>query len=74
MGGEVKMGNGEEYIVLCWHCQASYNAFEVPFCSHNDPTKVCPFCLKCFCNAPAQYKTDFIRKSPKKPPAKKEKT
>lgn len=54
-----------QYIVRCWHCTAQYDAVKEPFCSHRDPTKICPFCLRCFCEAPDDYKADFIMKSPK---------
>jgi hypothetical protein len=60
------MGSGEEYIVSCWHCRTAFNAFETAFCNHLNPTIVCPFCLKCSCDAPDQYKQDFIRHCPKK--------
>ena len=56
----------DEYIVCCWHCGAAFNAFEVPFCTHMDPTKICPFCLKCSCDAPEQYKKNFTQNCPKK--------
>lgn len=56
----------DEYIVCCWHCGAAFNAFEVPFCTHMDPTKICPFCLKCSCDAPEQYKKDFTQNCPTK--------
>lgn len=54
-----------EYIVRCWHCTAQFDAAKEPFCSHIDPTKICPFCLRCFCEAPEDYKDDFIKRSPK---------
>jgi hypothetical protein len=56
----------DEYIVCCWHCGAGFNAYEAPFCTHLDPTKICPFCLKCSCDAPEQYKKDFTQNCPKK--------
>ena len=59
------MGSGEEFIVTCWHCRTAFNAFETGFCNHLSPTFVCPFCLKCSCDAPEQYKQDFIRNCPK---------
>jgi hypothetical protein len=58
------MAGAEEYIINCWHCRSDFNAFDAPFCKHNDPTKICPFCLKCFCDAPETYKNEFIKKSP----------
>jgi len=60
------MGNGEEFLVNCWHCGAQFNAYEAPFCNHVDASKVCPFCLQCSCDAPPKYKEDFIRNCPKK--------
>lgn len=54
-----------EYLVRCWHCTAQYDAAKEPFCSHRDPTIICPFCLNCFCEAPDDYKVDFINQSPK---------
>jgi hypothetical protein len=61
----VIVGFNVEYIVRCWHCAAQFDAAREPFCSHRDPTKICPFCLRCFCDAPEEYKTDFIKRSPK---------
>ena len=29
-----------------------------------NPTKLCPFCLQCFCEASAEYKQEFWRKAP----------
>lgn len=59
------MTSGQEYIVTCWHCGGSFDAIEAPFCHHSDPTKICPFCIKCFCDAPRQYKDSFIKNSPR---------
>lgn len=59
------MGVKVEYIVRCWHCTAQFDAAREPFCSHRDPTKICPFCLRCFCDSPDEYKADFIKRSPK---------
>jgi len=58
--------SSDEYIVCCWHCGVAFNAFESPFCTHLDPTKICPFCLKCSCDAPEKYKKDFTQNCPKK--------
>lgn len=35
-----------------------------PWCNHSNPTKICPFCLKCFCDASDEYKKEFLQKSP----------
>lgn len=60
------MATEEEYVVSCWHCLAPFDAFEASFCNHADPTKICPFCLHCSCDAPEDYKKEFVEKSPRK--------
>lgn len=54
-----------DYLVQCWHCRAEFNALEVPFCKHAGPTKVCPFCLNCSCQATEEYKENFWNNAPK---------
>lgn len=56
----------DEYIITCWHCAAPFNAYEASFCKHFDPTIICPFCLKCSCDAPVEYKKNFVENSPRK--------
>lgn len=56
----------DEYIITCWHCAAPFNAYEASFCKHFDPTIICPFCLKCSCDAPVEYKKNFVKNSPRK--------
>jgi len=34
-------------------------------CGHSAPTKICPFCLKCFCSASEDYKKRYIKNCPK---------
>jgi hypothetical protein len=60
------MNSGEEYVVNCWHCRTAFNAFEAAFCNHLSPTIICPFCLQCFCDAPEQFKQDFVLNCPQK--------
>ena len=55
----------KEYIISCWYCDAEFDAIEAPFCNHSSPTKICPFCLHCFCDASKKYKNNFIKNSPK---------
>ena len=55
----------EAYIVACWHCQAEFDASSASDCSHANPTKTCPFCLKCFCDASKDYKKKYVRNCPK---------
>jgi len=56
----------EECLLKCWFCTSEYNAGETSFCSHIDATLICPYCLKCACDAPEEYKIEFMEKCPKK--------
>ena len=55
----------EGYIVKCWHCMTEFDAATAADCSHSSPTKICPFCLKCFCNASEDYKKKYVKNCPK---------
>lgn len=57
----------DEYIVYCWNCLGEYDALSAVWCSCNPthPTKVCPFCLQCFCSAPKDYKDKFFKSAPR---------
>ncbi len=54
------------YLVECFNCLSEYDAFEAIWCSCNpqNPTKVCPFCLGCFCAADESFKSRFWDGSP----------
>ncbi len=54
----------EEYIVECWYCLGEFDAIKAAWCAHPDPTKICPYCLNCSCNAPADYKKKFWDNAP----------
>lgn len=56
----------EEHLINCWNCLGEYDALSAVWCSCNPnrPTKVCPFCLLCFCNAPEEYHSKFWAKAP----------
>jgi len=58
--------NGEKmsYFITCWNCTAEFDLAEADFCSHSNPTKVCPFCLSCYCNASEEYKNKIIENGP----------
>ena len=56
----------EEYILHCWFCNIQFDASEASFCSHIDPTLICPYCVKCACEAPEEYKKTFLKSCPKK--------
>jgi type II secretory ATPase GspE/PulE/Tfp pilus assembly ATPase PilB-like protein len=55
-----------EYIVSCWNCLGDFDAISAVWCSDDpkNPTKLCPFCLRCFCQASEKYKQEFWRTAP----------
>ncbi len=56
----------EAYLVTCWNCLGEFDAIPAVWCSDEpkSPTKLCPFCLRCFCEASAEYKREFWRHAP----------
>lgn len=54
------------YLVQCFNCLSDFDALEAVWCSCNPqrPTKVCPFCLGCFCAAGQQFKDSFWKGAP----------
>jgi type IV pilus assembly protein PilB len=54
------------YLVTCWNCLGEFDALGAVWCSDDpkNPTKLCPFCLRCFCDASAEYKQQFWRHAP----------
>ena len=78
-GSRVAPGGGGQYIpfreappmpqvclVQCFNCLSDFDALEAIWCSCNPqrPTKVCPFCLGCFCAAGEEFKEAFWRDAP----------
>ena len=57
------MADSISYILLALH--AEFDASAAADCSHATPTKICPFCLKCFCNASEDYKKKYMKNCPK---------
>ena len=53
-------------LVQCFNCLSDYDAVEAIWCSCNPqhPTKVCPFCMGCFCAAGEEFKEAFWRDAP----------
>ncbi len=53
----------DEYPVECFSCLAEYDANTAVWCGCDpkSPTKMCPFCLQCFCQATDEYKEGFWR-------------
>lgn len=56
----------EAYVVRCWNCRNEFEAAEAVWCSCDPkhPSKVCPFCLQCFCPADDDYKRSFWGNAP----------
>ncbi len=56
----------DAYLVTCWNCLGDLDALAAVWCSDDpkNPTKLCPFCLRCFCEASADYKRQFWRAAP----------
>ena len=54
------------YLVSCWNCLGDFDAIPAVWCSDDpkNPTKLCPFCLRCFCEASERYKQEFWRRAP----------
>ena len=51
----------QAYVVRCWNCLNDFEAIEAVWCNCDPrkPSKLCPFCLQCFCPADDNYKTNF---------------
>ena len=55
-----------ERSASCWHCQAEFDPAASVWCSCSaqSPTKLCPFCLSCCCQAPAAARDAFWERAP----------
>jgi len=55
-----------EYFVNCWNCSGEYDAITAVWCNCDprNPTKLCPYCLTCFCRADAQFLARFWKEAP----------
>jgi type II secretory ATPase GspE/PulE/Tfp pilus assembly ATPase PilB-like protein len=56
----------ETYLATCWNCLGEFDALNAVWCSDDpkNPTKLCPFCFRCFCDANEKYKQEFWRRAP----------
>ena len=56
----------ETHPAICWNCLGEFDAMAAPWCSHDPklPSKTCPSCQRCFCQASDKYKQDFWRRAP----------
>jgi type IV pilus assembly protein PilB len=55
-----------EYLAQCWSCLGEFDAAAAVWCtcSARTPTKLCPFCIHCFCQADAEYQDNFWNGAP----------
>ena len=51
-----------DYNINCWNCMAEFDLMDSAFCNHFNPSKICPFCLRCYCDAPKDYKKQIQKK------------
>jgi type IV pilus assembly protein PilB len=56
----------ETYLTTCWNCLGEFDALNAVWCSDDpkNPTKLCPFCFRCFCDASEKYKQEFWKRAP----------
>lgn len=56
----------DPYNVTCWNCLGEFDAQAAVWCSDDpkNPTKLCPFCFRCFCAASDSYKSQFWSRAP----------
>ncbi len=56
----------EEYTIQCWSCLGEFDAVSSVWCSCDpkNPSKLCPYCLQCFCNASEEYLRRFWEYAP----------
>ena len=56
----------QEYLIQCWYCLGEYDAGSAVWCGCDpkNPTKLCPYCLQCFCRASDEYRNRFFQYAP----------
>lgn len=56
----------QEYLISCWVCRGEFDAVASVWCSCDpkDPSKLCPYCLHCFCGSSDDYKSRFWVSAP----------
>ena len=55
-----------EYPTQCWSCLGEFDSAAAVWCtcSARTPTKLCPFCIHCFCQADPEYQDNFWNGAP----------
>src|SRR3990172_5876392 len=56
----------QTYVVQCWTCLGEFDALDSVWCSCDprNPSRLCQFCLQCFCSANEDYKKHFWKTAP----------
>ena len=56
----------QAYSVRCWNCLSDFDAANAVWCSCDpqNPTKLCPYCFNCACQADDDYRRDFWTAAP----------
>jgi type II secretory ATPase GspE/PulE/Tfp pilus assembly ATPase PilB-like protein len=56
----------QAYVVRCWNCLNDFEAIEAVWCNCDPrkPSKLCPFCLQCFCPSDEDYQRNFWSLAP----------
>ncbi len=56
----------EVCVATCWNCLREFDALAAVWCSHDPklPSKTCPSCQHCSCEASERYKQEFWRRAP----------
>jgi CheY-like chemotaxis protein len=54
------------YVTTCYNCQMKFDAAAASWCSciTDEPTLICPSCLRCFCKAPVSVAVAFWDRAP----------
>lgn len=55
----------KKHLIKCWFCSAEFDIIDTSFCNHPSPSKICPFCLHCSCEAPESYQKYLWDNCPK---------
>ena len=54
-----------QHLVTCRSCGERFDLFGADWCAHGDqPSKVCPGCLECFCGLPAYRQPSMWKIAP----------
>ncbi len=52
------------HVILCPVCTQRFDLFTATWCTHPEPSKVCPHCDHCVCEHPAYQEPLFWKEAP----------